>query len=262
MRTTAGKVYLVGAGPGAADLLTLRAARVLAHADVVLVDALVDAQTLLHCRAGARIIRVGKRAGCRSTPQAFIQRLLWRYARQGRRVVRLKGGDPFVFGRGGEEADFLRARGIEVEIVPGLTAGIAVPGVLGIPLTHRSEARGVTFLTGHASDDAEPDWRALVASGTTLVIYMGLRRLDRIASALLAAGLSAATPVAVIAHGSLPTERRVFASIGSIAVEAAAAAIDSPALIVIGRVAARAHRQARPTPALADERPWMEASRR
>jgi uroporphyrin-III C-methyltransferase len=237
-----GKVYLVGAGPGAPDLITLRAARALAAADVVLVDALVHTDMLAHCKTGVRIIRVGKRAGCRSTPQAFIQRLLWRYARQGYTVARLKGGDPFVFARGGEEVQFLRARGIDVEVVPGLTAGIAVPGMVGIPVTHRGSARGVTLLTGHASDDAEPDWNALVQSRTTLVFYMGLQRLAHIASSLMRAGLDAATPAALIACGTLPNERRLVATLGAIAERSAEAGISAPAVIVVGEVVAAAAR--------------------
>jgi uroporphyrin-III C-methyltransferase len=158
-------------------------------------------------------------------------------------VARLKGGDPFVFGRGGEEAEFLGARGVAVEIVPGLTAGIAIPASLGIPVTHRGVARGVTFLTGHASGDAEPDWRALVQSRATLVVYMGLQRLEHIARRLMAAGMSNVTPAAVIAHGTLPGERCVIAPLGGIAVAADAAALDSPALIVVGEVVAMGARR-------------------
>ena len=241
--TTKGKVYLIGAGPGAADLLTLRAARVLASAQVVLVDALVDSAVLDHCAADARIVHVGKRARCRSTSQAFIQRLMWRHARQGRVVARLKGGDPFIFGRGGEEAEFLGARGVAVEIVPGLTAGTAIPAALGIPVTHRCIARSVTFVTGHASDEAEPDWCALVQSRATLVVYMGLQRLRHIARQLLAAGMSTATPAAVIAHGTLAGERCVVAPLGEIAAAVDAAALGSPALIVVGDVVAMSARR-------------------
>jgi uroporphyrin-III C-methyltransferase len=229
-----GKVYLIGAGPGAADLLTLRAARVLALAQVVLVDALVDRSVLEQCAADARVIHVGKRGGCRSTPQAFIQRLMLRYARQRRVVARLKGGDAFVFGRGGEEAAYLRRHGIEVEIVPGLTAGVAVPAALGIPHTQRGIAPGVTLVTGHASDGVEPDWRALAQSRTTLVIYMGLQRLAHIAAALMAGGLSGATPVAAIAHGTLPHERYVVAPLCAIARAVVQAALAAPAVIVVG----------------------------
>jgi uroporphyrin-III C-methyltransferase len=213
---------------------------VLATAEVVLVDALVDRGVLEQCAADARIIHVGKRGGCRSTPQAFIQRLMLRYARQGRVVARLKGGDAFVFGRGGEEAAYLRRHGIEVEIVPGLTAGVAVPAALGIPVTQRGIAPGVTFVTGHASDGVEPDWRALAQSRTTIVIYMGLTRLAHIACALMAGGLSEATPVAAISHGTLPRERHVVAPLSAIARAVAQAGLAAPAVIVVGEVVSAA----------------------
>ncbi|MCW5575118.1 MAG: uroporphyrinogen-III C-methyltransferase, partial [Burkholderiales bacterium] len=150
MNTTniSGKVWLVGAGPGDPELLTLKAARVLGGADVVLVDDLVDPRVLAHVRPGARIVEVGKRGGCRSTPQAFIEKLMIRLARRGTVVARLKGGDPFVFGRGGEEAETLARAGIACEVVSGITSGIAVPAALGIPVTHRELARGVSFVTG------------------------------------------------------------------------------------------------------------------
>lgn len=232
----AGKVYLIGAGPGAPDLLTLRAVRALAAADVVLIDELVDRAVLLHCRAKVRVIAVGKRGGCRSTPQAFIQRLMLRFARQGRVVARVKGGDPFVFGRGGEELSFLHARGIVVEVVPGLTAGIAVPACLGIPVTQRALARGVTFLTGHTTDAAEQDWRALVGGGTTLAIYMGLRRLGQIAAHLIDAGMPAQTPVAAISRGTTPQQRQVIAPLAAIAEAVQQASLAAPVLIVVGEV--------------------------
>ena len=236
-------VYLIGAGPGAADLLTLRAANILAEkAEVVLADDLVSPEVLAMVRPQARILKVGKRGGRASTPQAFIERLMLRYARQGSCVVRLKGGDPFLFGRGGEEMLTLRAAGFEVEVVNGLTAGIAVPATLGIPVTHRGLAAGVTFVTARAGSQgsAEPDWAALARTGTTLVIYMGLARLPEISAALQAAGLPGATPAAVIAHGSLPSQREVLGRLDGIAQAARAAALTAPALIVIGAVAALA----------------------
>jgi uroporphyrin-III C-methyltransferase len=236
-RLVPGKVVLIGAGPGAADLLTVRAVRALEAADVVLVDELVDRDVLRHCRPDARIVPVGKRGGCRSTPQAFIERLMLRHARQGCVVARVKGGDCFVFGRGGEEATFLRRHEVAFEIVPGLTAGIAVPATLGIPVTHRGLARGVTFVTGHASDDgAEPDWPALVRSGTTLVVYMGLQRIGHIASRLLAAGMDGATPAIAIAHGTRSTQRQVAAPLGTLCTAVQSAALPAPVLIVIGDV--------------------------
>lgn len=231
-----GKVFLVGAGPGAADLLTLRAARVLASADVILVDDLVDDAVLAHAGPGARIVHVGKRGGCRSTPQAFIDRLMARYARHGRRVVRLKGGDPFVFGRGGEEVAFLRARGIDVEVVPGVTSGIAAPSALGIPVTHRGLARGVTLVTGHTQDDGEPDWAALARTGTTLVVYMGLARIASICAGLRAGGLPPTTPVAVVDRGTQSAQRHVIGTLDDIAARVAADGLRAPSIIVVGDV--------------------------
>jgi uroporphyrin-III C-methyltransferase len=225
-----GKVFLVGAGPGDPELMTLKAARVLASADVVLVDELVDPGCL--CHTTAKVIQVGKRGGCKSTPQAFIEKLLIRYAKEGKTVVRLKGGDPFIFGRGGEEAEALAAAGIPVEIVPGVTAGIAVPAALGIPVTHRDVARGVTFVTGHTKDGQEPNWKALAASGTTLVIYMGLKRLPGIAARLMEAGLPKSTPACVIENGTLPGQKQVVTTLGALSSEG----FKGPALIVVGDV--------------------------
>lgn len=236
MGKSSGTVVLIGAGPGAADLLTLRAVNRLQAAQVVLVDELVDASIVAsHCPQ-ARVIPVGKRGGCRSTPQSFINRLMLRYARHGFRVVRLKGGDPFVFGRGAEEKLFLEAHGIEVEVVPGLTAGIAVPALAGIPVTHRALSRSVTLVTGHTCDADAPDWRHLAACGGTLVIYMGLRRIEDIARALLSAGMSADTPVAVIAHGTRADETQIVTSLATASHAVRTAAIGAPALIVVGEV--------------------------
>lgn len=231
------KVYLIGAGPGAGDLLTLRAARILAdEAEVVLADDLVSAEVLALVRPQARILKVGKRGGRASTPQAFIERLMVRYARQGRTVVRLKGGDPFMFGRGGEELLTLRAAGFAAEVVSGLTAGIAVPATLGIPVTHRGLAAGVTFVTARAGTQGnpEPDWAALAKTGTTLVIYMGLARLGEITRELLAAGLAPHTPAAVIAQGCQPGQQQAIASL--VELPEAATGLPAPAIIVIGAV--------------------------
>jgi uroporphyrin-III C-methyltransferase len=234
------KVMLIGTGPGAADLLTLRAARAIAQADVLLVDALVSEDVLALARPGARVLRVGKRGGSRSAEQDFIHRLIVRYARRGLCVARLKGGDPFVFGRGGEEVDFLQAAGIEVEVIHGLTAGIAVAGAAGIPVTHRAHCFGVTLVTGHTEDGSSPDWAALARSGTTLVIYMGLGQLEAISAELRFGGLAADTPAAVISHGTLPTQRQVVGTLADIAALTRVAALPAPALIVIGDVAAYA----------------------
>jgi uroporphyrin-III C-methyltransferase len=225
-------VTLIGAGPGDPELMTLKAARALAAADVVLVDELVNRGCLAHARSDAKIIDVGKRGGCKSTPQAFIEKLLILYAKEKKNVVRLKGGDPFVFGRGGEEAEALRAQGIEVAVVPGVTAGTAVPASLGIPVTHREFARGVTFVTGHTKDGTQPDWQALVRSRTTLVIYMGLKSLEKILACLQAAGMDAATPACIIENGTLHSQRQRVATLGTLRGDGFA----SPALIVVGEV--------------------------
>ena len=212
--------------------MTLKAVRALGAADVVLVDELVSRECLAHVRPGARIIEVGKRGGCRSTPQAFIEKLLVRYARQGKNVVRLKGGDPFVFGRGGEELEALRAQGIRTEVIPGITAGTAVPAALGIPVTHRGYSRGVTFLTGHTQDGSDPDWAALVRSGTTLVIYMGLKNFERILTGLKGAGMDPATPACLVENGTLASQKQSVATLGTLSTTG----FKGPALIVIGDV--------------------------
>jgi uroporphyrin-III C-methyltransferase len=234
-RATHGKVYLIGAGPGDPELLTLKAVRCLAQADVILIDDLVD-RRVLEFAPRARVIAVGKRGGCKSTPQAFIERLMVRLARRGKIVARVKGGDPFVFGRGGEEALTLARAGISCEVVPGVTAGIGVPAALGIPVTHRDVARGVTFVTGHTSDGSGPNWSALAHADTTLVIYMGMKRLPEITAALRAAGLADGTPAAAIQHGTTQRQRHVVATLATLAEAARASDLGSPALVVIGRV--------------------------
>ncbi|CAN5119451.1 hypothetical protein BH09PSE6_BH09PSE6_07680 [soil metagenome] len=241
MNLRAGSVCLVGAGPGDPELLTLKAVRVIAAADVLLVDDLVDRAVLAHAAAGARIVGVGKRGGCRSTPQAFINRLLISEARAGHRVVRLKGGDPFMFGRGGEEVDACRAAGIEVSVVPGVTSALAAAAAIGSSLTHRDHSQGCIFVTGHARGDGagrEPDWRALAATGLTLVIYMGLARLDSIASALLSAGLPCALPACAVSHASSACQHVCRSSIGTLSRDVQAAGLASPAIIIVGEVAA------------------------
>ncbi len=232
----AGKVWLIGAGPGDPELVTLKAVRVLGVADVVLVDDLVDREVLRHARPGARVIAVGKRGGCKSTPQAFIERLMVRLARRGYAVARLKGGDPFVFGRGGEEALALARAGVDCEIVPGITAGIGVPAALGIPVTYRDVARGVTFLTGHSRDGSGPDWAALRASGTTLVIYMGITRLNALVAGMLEAGFPAATPACAIQNGTLASQDEVVATLADLPAAVGKAPLASPAILVIGEV--------------------------
>jgi len=233
---TRGKVYLIGAGPGDPELLTLKAVRCMAQADVILLDDLVDRGILRFAGATARVIAVGKRGGCKSTPQAFIERLMVRLARRGKIVARVKGGDPFVFGRGGEEALTLARAGISCEVVPGVTAGIGVPAALGIPVTHRDVARGGTFVTGHTSDGSGPNWSALAHADTTLVIYMGMKRLPEITAALRAAGMADGTPAAAIQHGTTQRQRHVVATLATLAEAARASDLGSPALVVIGRV--------------------------
>ncbi|KFE56407.1 uroporphyrinogen-III C-methyltransferase [Pseudomonas syringae] len=231
------KVWLVGAGPGDPELLTLKAVRALREADVVLIDDLVNTAVLEHC-PNARIIPVGKRGGCRSTPQAFIHRLMLRYVRQGKCVVRLKGGDPCIFGRGGEEADWLRARNVEVELVNGITAGLAGATQCGISLTLRGISRGVTLVTAHTQDDSSLNWQALAQTGTTLVVYMGVAKLAEIRDSLLAGGLAAQTPVAMIENASLPQQRECRSSLADMQRDAASFQLKSPAILVIGAVAA------------------------
>ncbi|WP_165672316.1 uroporphyrinogen-III C-methyltransferase [Metapseudomonas otitidis] len=232
-----GKVWLVGAGPGDPELLTLKAARVLGAADVVMIDDLVNPALLVHC-PGARVVRVGKRGGCRSTPQAFIHRLMLRYARQGRCVVRLKGGDPCIFGRGGEEAAWLAERGVDCELVNGITAGLAGSTACGIPLTLRGVSRGVTLVTAHTQDDSEPEWAALAASGTTLVVYMGVARLAALQAGLLGGGMAPGMPLAMIENASLPEQRERRSTLATLLQDASAFRLSSPAILVIGEVAA------------------------
>ena len=237
------KVWLVGAGPGDPELLTLKAVRALREADVVLIDDLVNDAVLEHCPA-ARVISVGKRGGCRSTPQAFIHRLMLRYARQGKCVVRLKGGDPFIFGRGGEEADWLAEHGIEVEMVNGITAGLAGATQCGIPLTLRGVARGVTLVTAHTQDDSSLNWQALAQGGTTLVVYMGVAKLAEVRDSLLAGGMRADMPVAMIENASLPQQRECRSTLAGMQQAASDFALKSPAILVIGEVAAQQQTQA------------------
>lgn len=232
-------VSLVGAGPGDPELLTIKAVKALRRATVALVDDLVDPGVLRYLRSGTRVIPVGKRGGCTSTPQAFIHRLMVAEALRGERVVRIKGGDPFVFGRGGEECDALRAAGIEVEVINGLTAGIAGPAAVGIPVTDRRCAAGVALVTGHEQDGGRgPDWAALARSGLTLVIYMGVTRADRVTQALLDAGMAAATPAAVVSAAHTPQQRHARCTLASLVATMQTQALASPAVLVIGDVAA------------------------
>ncbi|HZV62880.1 MAG TPA: uroporphyrinogen-III C-methyltransferase [Methylophilaceae bacterium] len=231
----AGKVYLIGAGPGDPDLITVKALKALASADVVLLDDLVNRELLQHAPK-ARVIEVGKRGGCKSTPQHFINRMMVALAEQGQVVARLKGGDPFLFGRGGEELLALRAATIPVEVIPGVTSGIAAPANIGIPVTHRELSHGVTFITGHTQNDQTPDWRALVLGGTTLVIYMGMKRLASIVTDLLAAGMAMDTPAAAIHQGTLPQQRHVVSTVAQLPMAVQQEGLTSPGIIVVGDV--------------------------
>lgn len=226
------KVTLLGAGPGDLELLTLKAVRALAAAEIVLLDELANAE-IVTLAPQARVVRVGKRGGCKSTPQDFIQRLMRRYALQGKRVVRVKGGEVLLFGRAGEEIRFLQAAGVEVEIINGISSGLAAACSLGISLTHRDHCQGVTFVTAHAQDDSEPDWQTLAATGTTLVIYMGMSRIRQISQGLLA-HLPAHTPTAVVQWASTARERRLLSTLGQLAADATAAGMGSPAIILVG----------------------------
>jgi uroporphyrin-III C-methyltransferase len=230
-------VTLVGAGPGDPELLTLKAVKALRRATVALVDDLVHPGVLRYLHKTARIVHVGKRGGCASTPQAFIHKLMVAEAKRGERVVRLKGGDPFVFGRGGEECDALRQAGIAVEVVSGLTAGLAGPAAIGVPVTDRRYSRGVALVTGHSGTaDAEPDWAALARCGLTLVIYMGVSRAEAIARALLHAGMTAHTPVAVVCRAHLAQQRQAVCTLATLAATLADEELVSPAVLVVGDV--------------------------
>ncbi|HVZ42949.1 MAG TPA: uroporphyrinogen-III C-methyltransferase [Ramlibacter sp.] len=236
-----GKVTLVGAGPGDPELLTLKALKAIQAATVLLVDDLVSPEIVAHASPTARIVHVGKRGGCKSTPQAFIEKLMVMAAREGERVVRLKGGDPFIFGRGGEEMAHLREAGIEVDVVNGITAGLAAVTSLGVALTHREHAHGVVFVTGHASAGSDGlDWRALAATARdaklTLVIYMGVSGASRIQQELLAGGLPGETPVAIVQRASLPGQRQAVGTLAALAGTIEREAIASPSVIVIGDV--------------------------
>ncbi len=235
--TTFPTVTLVGAGPGDPDLLTIQAVKALRRATVALVDDLVHPGVLRHLRRTARVVHVGKRGGCASTPQAFIHRLMVAEAQRGETVVRVKGGDPFVFGRGGEECDALRAAGLQVEVVSGLTAGIAGPAAIGVPVTDRRHTRGVALVTGHTgTPEGDPDWAALARCGLTLVIYMGVMRLPAIVDALTAAGMASDTPAAVVGRAHTPAQRQAVCQLGTLVDTVAAQGLASPAIVVIGQV--------------------------
>jgi uroporphyrin-III C-methyltransferase/precorrin-2 dehydrogenase/sirohydrochlorin ferrochelatase len=234
-----GEVTLVGAGPGDPELLTLKALRALQDADVILHDRLVSDAVLDLARRDATRISVGKSAGGIGSTQAQINQLLIEHAAAGKRVVRLKGGDPFIFGRGGEELEALAQAQINFSVVPGVTAAAGCAAYAGIPLTHRDYAHSVTFVTGHADKEGkEPDWRALAQPGMTAVFYMGLARLDHIVAKLIEHGAPADLPAGLIAQGTLPEQRVVTATLATLAAAAKQSKLQSPALLVVGKVVA------------------------
>jgi uroporphyrinogen III methyltransferase / synthase len=237
-----GVVYLVGSGPGDPGLVTLRAAELIATADVIVHDRLIPRGSLDGARPDADLIDAGKRPGADATAQAEIERLIVERARSGRSVVRLKGGDPFVFGRGGEEAEALAAAGIPFEVVPGVTAGIAAPAYAGIPLTHREDASAVALITGHedpAKDDPALDWEALARFPGTLVLYMGVKRLPEIVQRLIASGRDPAEPAVAVERGTTPVQRTVAATLAELPEAIVKAEVRPPAVVVAGPVAAR-----------------------
>jgi uroporphyrin-III C-methyltransferase len=235
----AGKVYLIGAGPGDPELMTVKGLRYLRQADVVLYDRLIDPSLLEETRDGAEIIFVGKGPNCHIMAQNEINALLTHYAQQGKRVVRLKGGDPFVFGRGGEEALALTQAGIPFEIVPGVSSAVAVPAYAGIPVTHRGKASAFTVVTAHKGQHADAqdiDWAALARLGGTLVVLMGVSALPDFTQCLIENGLAATTPAAVIQEGTTARQRLVSGTLETIAELATQAGLRSPATTVIGNV--------------------------
>ncbi len=254
-RSSPGIVYLVGAGPGDPELLTLKAHRLLRSCDALVHDSLVPKALLDLVPAHCERHFVGKRRGHHSVPQPSTNALLAQLAGRHRTVVRLKGGDPFLFGRGGEEAAHLARQGIPVEVVPGVTAGIAAPAYAGIPVTHRRAGSSVTFVTGHEEMDkgrSGVDWRGLARSSDGLVIYMGLHNLRRIGEELVAGGLDPATPAAVIQQGTVRGQRLLIASLAELADRVEAQGFASPSIVVVGEVVAQRVEACAPEPADAE----------
>ncbi len=250
--TSPGTVYLVGAGPGDPELITLKADRLLRSCDALVYDSLVPTALLELTPADCERHFVGKRRGHHSVPQPSTNAVLVELAQRRRSIVRLKGGDPFLFGRGGEEAAHLARHGVPVEVVPGVTAGIAAPAYMGIPVTHRRAGSSVTFVTGHEEiDKGRPgvDWRGLARSSDGLVIYMGLHNLRRICEELMAGGLAPATPAAVIQQGTVSGQRELVSRLGVLADRVEAQGFGSPSIVVIGRVVEERVAACAPAPA-------------
>ena len=252
-KTETGKVFLVGAGPGDPDLLTVKALRLLQEADVVVYDRLVSDEVLALVPAGVSRIFVGKSPGNHPASQASVNETLVRLARKGHRVVRLKGGDPFVFGRGGEEAQHLVRNRIRFEVVPGVTAALACAAYAGIPLTHRGLAHSLRFVAGHCRDDMplDLDWNGLADPDTTLVFYMALMNLAEIRSRLIDAGLPGSTPAAIVESGTTQRQRTIPTTLDELVRAARSRRVATPAIVVVGRVAE-----------LAAELAWFEAATR
>jgi uroporphyrin-III C-methyltransferase len=233
-----GRVYLVGAGPGDPGLVTARALELISQADVILYDRLIGDEVLAGARESAELVFVGKQGGGESMPQERIESLMVQHANAGREVVRLKGGDPFVFGRGGEELEALAALGIPCTVVPGITAALGAAASAAMPLTHRRLAHSVTFVNGHQGDAAPADWRFFADPRHTVVFYMAVAHLAGIVARLRAAGAGPAHPAAVIERATLPQQRIVRGSLADIAALAAEQHIEPPALLIVGEVAA------------------------
>jgi uroporphyrin-III C-methyltransferase len=253
--TLPGTVYLVGAGPGDPDLLTLKAHRLLSRCDALVYDSLVPRALLDLVPEGCECHFVGKRRGHHSVPQPTTNAVLVELAKRHRCIVRLKGGDPFLFGRGGEEAAHLVKQGVAVQVVPGVTAGIAAPAYAGIPVTHRRAGSSVTFVTGHEEiDKGRPgvDWRGLARSSDGLVIYMGLHNLPQICAELMAGGLAGSTPAAVVQQGTVTGQRQLITALANLAERVEAEGFGSPAIVVIGAVVAERIPQCAPEPALVE----------
>jgi uroporphyrin-III C-methyltransferase len=234
-----GKVTIVGAGPGDPELITVKGLRAMEQCDVLLYDYLVDERILVHLRTDCERVCVGKRPGMHSMEQSAINQLLIQYARKGFQVVRLKGGDPFIFGRGGEEVEALKQEGIRVEVIPGITAALAASASLQIPLTHRDHASSLLFVTGHEDPEKhEPqiDWQRLQAPDSTIVLYMGMKHLARISEELIVRGRSPHTPVVVLQWISTPNERTLRSTLRAVADDAVAGGFGAPAVVIIGNV--------------------------